>query len=335
MIQVPQDYTEINNFRFCFNCGQAVNPNDKFCGYCGTHLIENVITDKSPYIWNPFFMDADNIKEFSVSFGDCPNINILYNGEKLTVCNRINPRDGGMNFPDDFFDDKIVNLTDEQKANIINFVKKIDFGIWKKEDIIRENYEMCATGFYINDSLTIIFKNGECFKCYEPKNKEFNQLLTFLKGFCDSKWFASYYESGRSDDKCTDLSQKIYDSDAEYVCLPWNITRMLYGDILRLYDTDKNQEIEIQKAKIDVGRGPASDLQLKNNYVSLYHASFYFEKSAWYIMDKGSTNGTFLNGKRLKENTKYELYFNDVIKFSKRTEYIFYKNKLETAYKGD
>lgn len=119
--------------------------------------------------------------------------------------------------------------------------------------------------------------------------------------------------------------EKIYDSNAEYVRLPSDITRLLFDNILKLYDVNTSQNIEIRNEKIDAGRSPDCELQIDNNYISQLHASFYHEDSCWFIMDKNSMNGIWLNGERLKQNTKYELYQGDVINFAKAKEYVFYK----------
>ncbi len=117
----------------------------------------------------------------------------------------------------------------------------------------------------------------------------------------------------------------IYDSNAEYVRLPSDITRLLFDNTMKLYDTEINQKIEMQSEYIAVGRNSDCELQIDNNYLSQIHASFYHEDSCWFIMDKNSMNGTWLNGEKLKQNTKYELYPGDVINFSKVKEYVFYK----------
>lgn len=117
----------------------------------------------------------------------------------------------------------------------------------------------------------------------------------------------------------------IYDSNAEYVCLPSDITRLLFDNTMKLYDTEINQKIEMQSEYIAVGRNSDCEFQIDNNYISQIHASFYHEDSCWFIMDKNSMNGTWLNGEKLKQNTKYELYPGDVINFAKAKEYVFYK----------
>ncbi len=280
------------------------------------------VTNISPYIWNDSIMKTKDITEFSLSFGSCPNINISFDGKKLIYCNRINPRDvPHTTCSAGFFDDKIVNLTDKQQGDIRDYIKKIDFRSWRTEKQILENYEMGACGFFIDNSFTCIFKNGVCFKCYGPNFKAFNKLCIFIKNFCKKEWWQLDKPAG-IEVKC----KPQYDLDAEYVCLPVGRTGMLYEDIIKLFDPDTNQNIEIRKTRLDVGRNPDCDLFLDNSGISRIHASFYYEINEWFIMDKGSTNGTWLNNKKLEHNKKYQLTEDDIINFAGIKNYIFYKS---------
>lgn len=117
----------------------------------------------------------------------------------------------------------------------------------------------------------------------------------------------------------------IFEPDTSYILLPLDMTRLLFNNTLKLFDTDTNQNIEMHSEQIDVGRNANCDIHIDNNYISQLHASFYHEDSCWFIMDKDSTNGTWLNDKKLALNTKYELYPGDVINFAKTKEYVFYK----------
>lgn len=113
------------------------------------------------------------------------------------------------------------------------------------------------------------------------------------------------FDNDKSKIKENDTSL-IFDSDAEYVYLPPGRTIPLDGfsDTIKLFDTNTNETIEIQKAKFDVGRNPKCEISIDDNSISRIHASFYYEKSSWFIMDKDSKNGTYLNGKKLEHNTK-------------------------------
>lgn len=337
--EVAELYCDATKY-VCKKCGKSkIESKFKSTEFsnCGISNYGRILTvDKSPYIWDSSRMKIDDIDSFEISFGDLPIIHISYTGEKLTVCNRINgSRDGWMNLPDGFCDDKIVYLTVEQKAEIVEYIKKINFSDWKTEDNIRENYEMGAAGFCISNSFICTFKNGECFKCYEPKIEAFKQLVDFIKKYCDSSWLEPYYGETDGKEEGTALITEIYDLDAEYVRLPADVTSILYGDTIRLFDTDTNREIKIQKAKFDVGRSTECELQISNESISRFHASFYYESSAWFIMDRGSTNGTWLNGEHMQRGKKYQLKTNDEINFAMAKKVIFDKHERFEQPTGD
>ena len=72
-----------------------------------------------------------------------------------------------------------------------------------------------------------------------------------------------------------------------------------------------------------------TDLCLPENTVSRKHASFHCENGEYFVSDLGSTNGTFLNGKRLESLEKYKILHGDIVRFA-REEFIFKnKNKKE------
>lgn len=133
------------------------------------------------------------------------------------------------------------------------------------------------------------------------------------------------------------MNEKIYSPDAEYVFLPPGRTVPLDGfsNTIRLFDTDTSETIEIQKVRFDIGRDGDCEIHIDNSSISRIHASFYYEKSSWFIMDKDSTNGTYLNGKKLEQNTKYELYPDDIISIAQNKEYVFFKTKSDTYQENE
>ena len=71
-----------------------------------------------------------------------------------------------------------------------------------------------------------------------------------------------------------------------------------------------------------------TDLFLSEKTVSRKHASLHCENGEYYVSDLGSTNGTFLNGKRLESLKKYKLSQGDIVRFA-REEFIFENKKKE------
>lgn len=69
-----------------------------------------------------------------------------------------------------------------------------------------------------------------------------------------------------------------------------------------------------------IGRSPDSDIQLNDPSASHTHALIDKEDDGFIIRDLGSTNGTFLNKKRISES---ELHSGDVILIGRH--FIFFK----------
>jgi pSer/pThr/pTyr-binding forkhead associated (FHA) protein len=52
--------------------------------------------------------------------------------------------------------------------------------------------------------------------------------------------------------------------------------------------------------RLAIGRAPENDLALDSKKVSREHALVAFRDGRWFLEDRGSYNGTFLNGTRLQ-----------------------------------
>jgi pSer/pThr/pTyr-binding forkhead associated (FHA) protein len=53
-------------------------------------------------------------------------------------------------------------------------------------------------------------------------------------------------------------------------------------------------------AATTIGRAPECELRLEDTYASQQHARIFARGTGWYVEDLGSTNGTFVNGKKLE-----------------------------------
>jgi pSer/pThr/pTyr-binding forkhead associated (FHA) protein len=49
-----------------------------------------------------------------------------------------------------------------------------------------------------------------------------------------------------------------------------------------------------------IGRSPQTDVQIDDGFASARHARIYEREGLYYVEDMGSTNGTYLNGRRLR-----------------------------------
>jgi pSer/pThr/pTyr-binding forkhead associated (FHA) protein len=74
--------------------------------------------------------------------------------------------------------------------------------------------------------------------------------------------------------------------------------------------------IETDKEVITIGRNVKNDVQIDNLSVSKQHARIVKQEGKYFIEDMKSTNGTYLNEKKI---TKEKLTNNDVITIGKHT----------------
>jgi pSer/pThr/pTyr-binding forkhead associated (FHA) protein len=68
---------------------------------------------------------------------------------------------------------------------------------------------------------------------------------------------------------------------------------------------------------LQVGRAEACQIRLPDTYASSFHARIYNRDGSWYIEDLGSTNGTYLNQRRI--TAPAELRAGDRVKIGKTT----------------
>ena len=80
---------------------------------------------------------------------------------------------------------------------------------------------------------------------------------------------------------------------------------------------------------VRVGRRPECDLAVPDPGVSRRHASLYRRVAGWYLVDHGSTNGTFINGNRIK--TPAKLASGDEIQLGRRVRLRFEHSHLRST----
>lgn len=67
---------------------------------------------------------------------------------------------------------------------------------------------------------------------------------------------------------------------------------------------DRDQRIVLDGERILLGRGADCDIQLQESSVSSVHALIEHENGRWYLRDRKSTNGTWLDGRRVSRRMR-------------------------------
>src|SRR3989440_2069969 len=88
------------------------------------------------------------------------------------------------------------------------------------------------------------------------------------------------------------------------------------GDIWLTFPDGTEHEL---RENVTIGRDSSSDLEFASPTVSREHASLVFHDGRWYVEDRGSFNGTFLNGTRVQPGTPLPLRHADRIGIGSET----------------
>ena len=90
-------------------------------------------------------------------------------------------------------------------------------------------------------------------------------------------------------------------------------------EVVLTYSTDEgSREIALTEGKFSFGRGSEADYRLDDDGLSRLHATVYRDGDNVWITDENSTNGSFVNGERVKPNGTI-LYDGDKIKIGNYT----------------
>jgi pSer/pThr/pTyr-binding forkhead associated (FHA) protein len=67
---------------------------------------------------------------------------------------------------------------------------------------------------------------------------------------------------------------------------------------LTIWSNGQTSTVPMQGSRVIIGRGESADIRLDDSGLSRLHASINSDGQRAWVMDEGSTNGTFVNGKR-------------------------------------
>ena len=77
---------------------------------------------------------------------------------------------------------------------------------------------------------------------------------------------------------------------------------------------DKPRTVRLSEP-VDIGRADGCAIRLQDTYVSQVHARLAGKDGAWYVEDLGSTNGTYLNDRKVV--APVEVHAGDVVRVGK------------------
>ncbi|MHB8170054.1 MAG: FHA domain-containing protein [Thermincolia bacterium] len=86
-------------------------------------------------------------------------------------------------------------------------------------------------------------------------------------------------------------NRETYKPSAELVVLESVASSLSKGEVINI---DRN---------ITIGRESANDVRVEDSFASHEHARLFYHKGQYWLEDLGSTNGTFVNGQRIKDAT--------------------------------
>ena len=87
----------------------------------------------------------------------------------------------------------------------------------------------------------------------------------------------------------------------------------LHEMVLQLTTDRQVHSFDLQNTfRVAIGRHHTNDIQLRSNRVSNYHVEILNEADQLLLRDMGSTNGTYVNDKRVDQ---HELVDNDFVQF--------------------
>ena len=146
-----------------------------------------------------------------------------------------------------------------------------------------------------------------CPRCGAVRNNPADRFCLFC-GFC----FSMHNDSQAEEDETTVFDDGLADGDES--------TTILDEEPYCYFVRDATGERIVVNPPALVGKGSAVSCRIVgNNGISRVHAEIFVKQGVLMIKDRGSTNGTFVNGERLGPNRELRLQDGDVVLLADET----------------
>ena len=93
-----------------------------------------------------------------------------------------------------------------------------------------------------------------------------------------------------------------------------------------IFGGQEERTAALDKPKLVVGRDPTCDIQIENLGISRQHCAFVLRGETYVVQDLGSSNGTYVNGRKI---TEHFLNHDDEVVIGKYT--LKFKNDAQPA----
>lgn len=238
--------------------------------------------------WRKIRFSQNGISDYTLllNYGDFPIHNIKYKNGFVFFYNDVNVKDGGRQYSKDFFDVTVLKLTETQKDELDDLVKRIELMYFDKDEYnIKMKNKSILDGTTIDNNYIYIDKNGEFFSILN-----YSKFCDFFESICD---FPQYEETVIELDEDTGLliDDSLYEVNED------DTTIELFDNLIRLLIKSKNEEVELNKPLVNIGETSDCDIKLDFNEASSIHVKISYENGFWYIIDDNSINGIWVNQK--------------------------------------
>ena len=168
----------------------------------------------------------------------------------------------------------------------------------------------------------VIFEEWKtCFFCSLSESAD----RTIVEGSLPFALEQTVVEEGDATVAEGDLEKTRLDEESDKTVVSDEALQNVFAWLVLLEEGRPVKDFRLKKEKTFLGKGSEADIILEDEFASRLHAALYYKEGGFEIDDLNSTNGTFVNGRKVD---RVKLQDGDVIKIGK-SEFLFKFLKLK------